>query len=461
MIIRRLSRTEFATALRHGRGLAAMHVMACGLDGIDDLVLEACLDNLAYDAQCEDGRAPWLYNMFKGSAQYSHYAEAILAMLNNDIEHRSMEQFCNLAGLMACDGDSNAAQALRSFVWAQDFSLFPPLGCPAIVMLDGIPAIAELARRLGRVVMQDADATIFSLDDVTEGLDCHDDALTTLKQLAVDDPAIAAYLQISLQLDADDDIDRDKSSVMRQVRERARATYPIEKILAAAESGTIPGFSSSVFSSYRTFGRWANQNELEIILQRLVAATAPEVCLRLLWVFKKVAPPSLHPRIWALVENSDERVRHAALTALSHVSDESVGNYGRGRLRAGIPASDSEVIELFINNYRDGDEKLILSALNALQAQSLSDDELHGLGSRVLDVCKANKFPVLAQLAEWVYLTNPCSICRNAAVKWLIDVAVLPAEIANECLYDTDRDTEKLARKIVMASQQHNSISAH
>lgn len=36
------------------------YVQQHGLAGVADEVLAACLQNQAYDPQCEDGRAPWL-----------------------------------------------------------------------------------------------------------------------------------------------------------------------------------------------------------------------------------------------------------------------------------------------------------------------------------------------------------------------------------------------------------------
>jgi hypothetical protein len=57
MIAPKLSRDGFQRALKEGRGAARMHVLAHGLDGVEDLVLRACLENQAYDRQCEDQRA--------------------------------------------------------------------------------------------------------------------------------------------------------------------------------------------------------------------------------------------------------------------------------------------------------------------------------------------------------------------------------------------------------------------
>jgi len=51
--ITKLEKEEFASAVRKGLGRALMHVVNFGLDGIDDLVLDACLHNYCYDTQIE------------------------------------------------------------------------------------------------------------------------------------------------------------------------------------------------------------------------------------------------------------------------------------------------------------------------------------------------------------------------------------------------------------------------
>ncbi len=422
-----------------------MHTMAFGLKGIDDLVLEGCLENQAYDPHCEDDRAPWLYRMFKGSAHYNKFSNAILAMLDNDVEHRSMEQFCDLAGLMACDGDGNAATSLRNFVWGQDFKADTQFGTRALVMLDGVQAVVELARRLGRILMSDSEEMVDDLDCLTEDANCYDEALASLKQLATEEEAIAAYLQMHLQGIASKESEEEKSRELQQdeARERVRKDYPIEKILAAAESG-----ESSRPYFFATFGRWATKSELDIVLRHMIAATVPEVCLRLLWVFRTAVLPTLHPRIWALAEDRDERLRHAALKALAQVCDEKIGEYGRKKLRTGFPVTDSEVIELFGKNYHLGDEVLIMSALEKL---SPSEDDAHSLGLSALKIWHHDDSPELRGLAEWTYRTTPCSFCRSIAVKWLVEISSLPAEIANECLYDADRDTQAIAREALAA----------
>jgi hypothetical protein len=84
--------------------------------------LSACLEEQAYDAQCEGHRAAWLYSMFKDAPEYDLFHRRFIAEFADMSEHTSVEQLCELASLMAIDGDTEMARVLRAFVWQQDFA---------------------------------------------------------------------------------------------------------------------------------------------------------------------------------------------------------------------------------------------------------------------------------------------------------------------------------------------------
>ncbi|MDQ1813206.1 hypothetical protein RBA41_07815 [Massilia sp. CCM 9210] len=254
-----LSHDAFAVALRHGRGATVMHVQEHGLDGVEDLVLAACLENQCYDRQCEGSRAAWVFGFYKGTPAYGRFAEAILTAMSQGIDDYDGDQQRELASLMGRDGDLEAAAALRAQVWGQTFS---------------------------------AD------------------------------------------------------------------------------------------------------------------------------------------------------VRNAAAVALSHTNDPRVRKLALERLNdPGFSSDYSEELDLFKNNYQAGDETLILAAL---ERQTVDGWEAHNLGSCAIEVCSSANSPALSGVAEWVYRTNPCSICRQRAVEKLQEWNRLPPHIAAECRHDALEDLRKL-----------------
>jgi hypothetical protein len=103
-------------------------------------------------------------------------------------------------------------------------------------------------------------------------------------------------------------------------------------------------------------------------------------------------------------------------------------------------ADDDDAIALFLMNYQPGDEALILSKLERL---AVDDDTAHAFGKWVNKLCSEHDLTELAPLAEWVYRTNPCTICRNSAFERLEKMDRLPAQIACEYPHDAERHTRQ------------------
>jgi hypothetical protein len=132
--------------------------------------------------------------MFKNAPEYGYFSETIIAALSSRSDDDNYnEQLCELAYLMGLNGDSSASAALREFILAQSRS-DDITGARAIVALDGVPAVVELARHFGRILEEKPNEYVDSLEYLTEGSQIFDDAYSELKRQAPDDRAIAAYV---------------------------------------------------------------------------------------------------------------------------------------------------------------------------------------------------------------------------------------------------------------------------
>lgn len=410
------------------------------MDDVEDLMLAACLEDQCYDRQCEGSRAGWMYGLFKDTPAYPRMVEPILTALARSTDDNDGDQLRELASLMAGDGDLRAAAALRSFVWAQTFSAKCVLGAVAICALDGIAALIEMARRLGKVVQEDPDAWVDTLDRLIDDTLPLDAVLAELKRVAPGDEAVAAYLakeEARIASEAAQDWREDDQDTREQRRRDAfMSENPVDAILAAASRKTGGRYK------FMEFGRWAGTQDKLRVLGRLRAESDPQTCENLLWVFRRGALPHLDERVWALASHSVPDVRYAAVVALSGISDPRIRELGRERLSdPGFSRDHYEDIELFKHNYQPGDETLILAALQRL---SVDGDDRHGLGSTAVDVCTSARSPALAGVAQWVYRTSPCAICRREAVTLLLEWGSLPASIAAECRYDALEDLRTL-----------------
>jgi hypothetical protein len=442
--VRKLPHAAFRQALAEGRGTALMHVLVHGLAGVEQLVLAACLTEQAYDTQCEGHRASWLYRMFGEAPEYDLFSRRIIAELKNMSEDSSAEQLCELARMMAMDGDEEAKSALRSFVWGQDFTSGDmAAGCHAIALVDGLAAISEIARRYGRALLIYPHALVDSIEDLTDDPQACASAFAHLSRLAHTDAAIARYLERELQEMARCAANAQEAPTEKAARrERNRSDiltqFPLAEVFAAAER------HENGKGRFLRFGRWSDDAARAAVLERLRVEPDIEVCLRLLWVFRRATPPLIPARLWDFAVHHDVRVRDAALTALGHVADRAVGEFGRRYLaERPFTADDASVIDLFSENYEAGDEDRIMQALAALQPD---EEDAHYLGMSIRTFCNKHPSPGNAGMLHWLYRTNPCTLCRGDAIAHLAPFRCLSSDVERECRFDASEKVRALLR---------------
>lgn len=439
-----LSRERFAMALRRGQGRALLHVRKFGLSGVADLVLESCLHNQTYDPQCEDSRAPWLFEMFRDAGEYPEFSKAILAALGDVADNWDLRELSELAALMARQGDLDARRVLRERVLRHAESDSPNCaGFEDLVMVDGVDAVIELARRLGKRLLEDPEK--FSerpLEYLIGDLDILPQVRQALAEHSVEDPMIRAYFEHiqGIRPKVVEVTDENRKELQAEARRNFCQKFPLEKILddASALAADYPGY-------YSRFGKSATPEELETVFRKLLAETDEAVCLRLLWVFFRTAPPELHPRLWEFVESEPPALRSAALEALSQLADDRVGDFGRAILQSGrFTENDADVLSLFARNLQPADVELILTTLRQLNPTA---DNAHAVGHRLLDIFDENESSDLCELLDWIYAMTPCSMCREMAVFRMTQVEILADELIAECLCDVAEDTRALAQK--------------
>ena len=443
-----MNRDQFSRALRHGRGSAMQYVQQHGLSEVAEDVLAACLQNQAYDPQCEDSRAPWLFRMFRETPEYPRFAAAICAALATEQEScHDLSQLIQLVSVMAQAGDQVAADALRARFSPQVIQPDDEAwsDADALVALDGVPAVLALARHMGPLLAEH-DWRLPSLDTLCDGLPILDDAESALRRLAVKDEGLRRYLAFT---DAERERFRLQQDVLPEQRQqalhvRARQELTLQGILAAASrmEGEFPG-------RYMSFGRCATLDELHSVLQCLETEARDEVCLRLLWVFRRTPLPVLTPKVWACARSAPGQLRDAALTALGQTRHADIGSFAREALRGcQIATHDEPLLELFIRNYVSGDAALIHSEL-PLQLED--DDCVHAIGYSLLNICENNAAVSgeFQPLLVWIYAHTPCTDCRGKAVRLMKEYRCLPSGIAAECSEDADEGTREYGRQVL------------
>jgi len=439
----KLSREQFADAVSKGLGRAMIHVKQHGLDDIADILLDACVHNKIYDAQCEDRRTDWLYAMFNNSPQYNDFRDGILSALKKESVWREITLICDLAKEMALDGDKYAQAALKDFVLksAAVQGETDYFGIDEYIKADGNNAVLELAKIYGQRLIDNPE------DEVVDRLSYNDEKCKAFSQLLKDhsysDHRIKIYFDY---LDDNDGLDPyvvPSEADLENRKIEFLSQYNVERIIDCAKEGREENKSI-----YRRFGRYAEPNDLEVIFAELLKAKEDGVRKRLLWVFWAIPLPAIHECFFEWADSEDEELRASILSAFANFKNDKVHEFARKRVREGkiMGWGNHFVLDIFEKNFENDDANLISDAI--LTSKPAKDD-IHRFGLSIADIAKENKTSELKDMLIWVYENTPCSNCRERAAKGLNEIGALSQEMIDECLWDGSEEIRKFAKGLM------------
>jgi hypothetical protein len=394
----------------------------------DEPLLEACLSDQRFDVQCEDSRADWLWQIVQTVGATQRFRVPILHALYELSDERSADQLCELARCYAEIGDETFRDRLYEIVELRPFAQIPWLGEEQIIQLDGERAFLFAARVRG----QQLATCEWEWDDgslMTQAVECFGEERAHHLLEASSDTAVAKFLE-NWQREQRRKAEWKQS---KSPKERNQAV-PVEEIIRAAK-GTTGCYW------FRVWGMHADEAKLHGVLRHLSTVDQPRVIANLLRVFMGRALPEFDARLIELCRHDDENVRRLAFCASKKNTHALIREFAVTELQKGGP--NDSVVGLFINNYKYGDEQLILEAME------LPGDacELHWLLMDVIDVLEKNPEADCSRLGLIAYASTPCENCRFEAARLLFEKQVAPPWLREECRYDSGKDCRDLAQK--------------
>lgn len=410
-------------ALRKGLGRAAQWAAAGRLDA--DLLLEACLHDQRFDTQCEGMRGDWLWRLVRAVRATDRFRVPILHALYELADERDVAQLCQFAYHYAATGDEAFRTRLYEIVERKPVANNPDLGEEELVALDGLAGFLFAARvrgkRLATVDWEWDDGGPFFHAAERFG----EEQVIALLEASTDE-AVVRYRQCWLG-------DRQEREARKQgpTPGDRMAAIPIDEILRIADGDARP-------YQFRYWGRSAAEADLQVILDRLWHAHEPRVIRNLLTVFRARPLPAFDARLLDLCRHDADEVRDQALKALKENAHPRVRDFALTELSAKPP--DGNVVDLFLNNYREGDEQKILYAI-ALPAD---ENDLHWLLMASVKVLEKNREADCSRMAVVVYALTPCSNCRFYAARLLVSQQAAPAWLRDECGCDCEEDCRTL-----------------
>ena len=390
----------------------------------DEPLVEACLQDQRFDWETAAPRGEWLWQMIQAVGVTGRFRGPILQALHDLSDEDSAYQLCQLARHYAENGDETFRKRLYEIVEHKPIKEMPWIGEEELIALDGEAAFVLAARLRGRELP-------------IRGWEWHDDRLiedaierfgeNRIDQLisGSSDEAIRRFYQGWLR----EQKRRAERTPAQSRRETARA-ISVGEIIATAQSDN----ARFRFGRFRSWGMYADDADLEPVLQQLWTTDSAHVLANLLSVFCNRALPEFDGRLIDFCEREDAEVRRRAFGALGMNTHPSIRRFALEQLETSV--SDGAIISLFANNYEPGDEHRILESLELPP----DENDLHGLLMDVNIVLEKNPEADCSKLAVIVYALTPCENCRFAAVKLLHSRRVMPEWVREECRYDSGED---------------------
>lgn len=428
---------QFAVALRSGHGRAVQHVLAYGATGFDDLIVNACLHNQAYDAQCEGSRAAWMLQIAEAAGLEKRVAREVAAALRagaNDDGIWDVSQCTRLALYFAERGEGDARSALYA-ACGKTSDGADLVAAHEIIGLDGADGLLFVAERLGERLVKSPESQI---DDFP--IRWYDEQHGKGAARRILAAAAAQHAHVSAYLRHIEDargklrgrrrrIDNIPKSWFEEPRKRPSIhSMSADDVLRDIDAGA-PG-KAKFF--YRSWGMRTSESALQAIAARLFQETNPDRLARLLAVFMARPFPLFDARTVRFADHADRDVRWAAYAALANHAHPDVRKLALDRLNA--ERFEERELMLFKLNLRPGDWALIRHSLE----WPADTERLHSLLSDVQDVFGLAPSEEAVEPLLLVYERTPCAICRHCAVNALDRSGRVPPWVAEECRYDVD-----------------------
>ncbi|ULH18083.1 hypothetical protein MF271_24305 (plasmid) [Deinococcus sp. KNUC1210] len=402
------------------------------------LVLDACLNNHAYDPQVEGPRTEYL---LEAAVLAGLEPELVLHLLkalqqvNEEMEdHWSLQQRVDLLATLSRQGQQNAAEALRTLYLERQNQAGTLLELleEASLEVDGaaglLRVLRDQAHRSGEQPgVWDGELLRHAASTLTP------EALSETLREAKSEPAVRVYLDA---LDA-----REAQASQERSNRQTSFSAPID--YTAARQVLQDALDRNAFSAPLSFVSFRLTEEAQgKLAQDLEEETDPDTVRHLLSAFSRGAFPFPGPpaRLLALAHHPDDRVAERALMALQHVQHPDVRALAIELLGSSGPLQ-LVAVQLLRLNFEAGDERLLRRVLE--QPDHGDDDLWHAFCRQVWEVAERHPTPAMLDLLAETYPQQPCSHCRCEALELLAAHGAVPVWLQTEARLDANVETRQ------------------
>ncbi len=407
-----------------GLGRALVYARDHDVRQYRDVILDACLHCYSYDIQIEGTRADYMYEIVGLLPDKAFYHDAVLNSLAKTVDDWDAVQRFHFAACMATGGNDHAKRVMHD-----NYNPGPIYGESIGVNFldtDGIEGLLFVAEKMGALLLAKPDEVDIgwvasrSKDIFGEGA-----TWNALRNAGRENPQIEAFRQAS------------EASQKPHVKDPGREDTP-----SVSYAELLKNITQNQPDLLWKWGEQASDQELELAARGLIAARDPKDQLRHVRIFTRRRFPLSPNALFALAEVEEERVGLWAVRALAHVTDPTVRELAFRLVKSDLWWRGNP-IALLNKNVEPGDHETVLVWFEAADDREVR----HTLGMGLEEFWKQHPDEKTeARMLQSLYEKDPCSHCRERAVKRLIELDALTEQMRAECAYDANSDIRNLVQ---------------
>ena len=427
-------------AFRRGLGRALERVNEVEPDVVRPVLLDACLNDRAFEAQIEGLRARWMAEFIQRSSLGRELVTAVLDRVEEPTEvDWDAESRLEVLARLAQAGRPELRELVRQ-AYAKLYRRHPRgLAPTALLLIDGREALLPFARLVGERLLTDPD-------------DCEDERTWHEFDDYVGEGGLREALLSSAGMDVL--VARVLQSFDETRAASASRVPPVPQPVTEADLEAM--LAGSETSQLISAGRRLSDLQVRDVFSRLESERDEQLLVRLLILCQghyfrfdrtrgRVCLP-LPERVRELAREGTQTVQEAALDIIERVQDPAGASLAREALRLGPGRAPLAAFGLLGAHCETGDVPAVLTVLRGLPTDEMDPGDLqYGVVVPLFSMAESPAGPALAGVFEWVYEHAYCGCCRAGAVDRLRKWGALDANRRAECRDDSSDDVRESA----------------
>lgn len=472
-----MTKKEFKRAMQCGLGRCIQELQNTDdLEKYRDIILWGCTHNLSYDAQCEGTKAWYLYEMVSLYADTDPFMEAVIFRGEKQLtkDNWLFMQCIEFLGFFAMEGNQKAYKTLLSY-YEQLYQILlkkrKRTKYGVMPERDNFEQLCIIIVNLYNTKESCMNAYLKAAGDIGYLISCNsifgiEDFAWFQSEYENEFGETTLYRHLEKRAKKSEGI---RQYLFRLQEENEKEKHPADKnkypqyakdIYMQIVSGKVAGSDIPVGVAWR-LSRKGNEKELLKLSDYYEKEKILDTRINLLHLLANSRCAYVLDADTVIIDSKseNEELKQYAFRALSYMKNEKIHEYALELLRDWNQYQNirdlyhnvayfEDIIGMLANNYQKQDYTCLVSIVKQMPVTYYGEMNWHSVYCSVRDIFKEKgvRNPP-KELLFYMYEYSLCSCCREFILWEMSRRRMLTENILRECLYDSNDDIRKFARK--------------